>query len=470
MSVRRVPAATSPEACPSAHRWLPAGPGAWVPGRRPVIPAAPQPRPVPPAIALLFMTAMSWSCVPAECQGASSGLPAIWTARTRVSASKGAAVNIFDVRIYTIRRRRDRRRPFEVRWRAAGRTRSRSFTTRGLADSYRAELIRAARHGLEFSPGTGEPARWAGRNLAAVSWQEHAAAYAAMKWPHAAAHTRAGIADALATITPALTKPATRKPAPAVLRTALYQHAFSPAQPGTGPAAAAAPDWAQRHSLPLQELDDPKVIRLALEALTLRLDGARAAATTITRKRAVFYNALGYAAELGLLASNPLDRIPWKRPRASGAVDPRLAASPAQVLAILTEVTRIRPELTAFFGCLYYAALRPAEAVALRRDDCELPERGWGRLTLSASSPRSAHAWTGNGTPHEQRGLKLRPEGTIRAVPIPRSSPGSSARTSTLTALARTGGCSAPPAAGSCTKAATAAPGTPPAPPSSARN
>jgi hypothetical protein len=180
---------------------------------------------------------------------------------------QGGCREHFRCRIYAIRRRRDRRRPFEVRWHAAGRTRSRSFTTRGLADSYRAELIRAARHGLEFSPGNGEPARWAGRNPAAVSWQEHAAAYAAMKWPHAAAHTRAGIADALATITLALTKPATtRKPAPAVLRTALYQHAFSPAQPGTGPAAAAALDWAQRHSLPLQELDDPKVIRLALEA------------------------------------------------------------------------------------------------------------------------------------------------------------------------------------------------------------
>jgi hypothetical protein len=28
--------------------------------------------------------------------------------------------------------------------------------------------------------------------------------------------------------------------------------------------------------------------------------------------------------------------------------------------AILVEVTRLRPELAAFFGCLYYAALRPA--------------------------------------------------------------------------------------------------------------
>jgi hypothetical protein len=54
------------------------------------------------------------------------------------------------------------------------------------------------------------------------------------------------------------------------------------------------------------------VTRRALEALALRLDGIRAAATTITRKRAVFHGCLGYAAELGLLAANPLDRTTWR--------------------------------------------------------------------------------------------------------------------------------------------------------------
>ena len=63
----------------------------------------------------------------------------------------GVAVSRFDVSVYAIRRRRDRRRPFEVRWRAAGRARSRSFLTRALAESYRAELVRAARLGLELS-------------------------------------------------------------------------------------------------------------------------------------------------------------------------------------------------------------------------------------------------------------------------------------------------------------------------------
>ena len=46
-----------------------------------------------------------------------------------------------------------------------------------------------------------------------------------------------------------------------------------------------------------------------------------------------------------------------------------------------------------------YAALRPAEAVALRPSSCTLPARGWGQLTLTASLPRSARLdWQRNPT------------------------------------------------------------------------
>jgi len=175
----------------------------------------------------------------------------------------------------------------------------------------------------------------------------------------------------------------------------------------------------QQASLPVARLADPVVLRQALDALTLRLDGVRAAANTVIRKRAVFHGALGYAVETGLLESNPADRISWRVPRACPAADPTVVASPAQAEALLAAVARIRPELTAFFGCLYYGALRPEEAVALRQADCCLPGRGWGMLTLAAAAPRSAAAWTSDGTSHEQRGLKHRPDGAIRKVPIP---------------------------------------------------
>jgi len=261
---------------------------------------------------------------------------------------------------------------------------------------------------------------WAEPEPVTVTWYQHAAAYAAMKWPTLAAHSRASVAEALATVTPALTRAAPVRPPAAQLRAALYQHAFNPARTATAdPATTRVLAWAEQASLPVARLADPLVLRRALDALTLRLDGSRAAANTITRKRAVFHGALGFAVEAGLLNSNPADSISWQVPKTATTVDPKVVASPAQAEALLAAVVRIRPALAAFFGCLYYAALRPEEAIALRRADCHLPRHGWGMLTLTQAAPRTAAVWTGNGTSHEQRGLKHRPEGSVRAVPIP---------------------------------------------------
>jgi hypothetical protein len=192
----------------------------------------------------------------------------------------------FDVSIYTIRRRPGRRRPFEVRWRAAGRARSRSFITRALADSYRAELVRAARTGLEFDPATGEPTTWNQPEPVTITWYEHAASYAAARWPELAAHSRSSLADALATITPALTRHDTaRRPDPRDLRTVLYRHAYCPARPApAGSQAEQILQWARSASLPVTGLAQPQVLRAALDAITVRLDGGRAAPSTITRK------------------------------------------------------------------------------------------------------------------------------------------------------------------------------------------
>jgi hypothetical protein len=66
------------------------------------------------------------------------------------------------------------------------------------------------------------------------------------------------------------------------LRTALYQHAFNPARAATvDPATVPVLAWAEQASLPVTRLADPLVLRRALDALSLRLDGSRAAANTI---------------------------------------------------------------------------------------------------------------------------------------------------------------------------------------------
>jgi hypothetical protein len=59
--------------------------------------------------------------------------------------------------------------------------------------------------------------------------------------------------------------------------------------------------------------------------------------------------------------------------------------------------TKRGERLVAFYGCLYFAALRPGEALGLRKRGCVLPETGWGRLTLEKNRPQSGKRWTDSG-------------------------------------------------------------------------
>ncbi len=107
--------------------------------------------------------------------------------------------------------------------------------------------------GLEFDPATGEP-QWAVPEPAVTTWLEHAVAYADMKWPRLAPHSRASLADALATVTLALTG----RPSARTLHAALYRHAFNPTRRATttDPAVARALGWLARASLPVTQLSD----------------------------------------------------------------------------------------------------------------------------------------------------------------------------------------------------------------------
>jgi integrase len=90
----------------------------------------------------------------------------------------------------------------------------------------------------------------------------------------------------------------------------------------------------------------------------------------------VFHQALEYAIERGFLDGNPLDRVKRKAPKTTDAVDRRSVVNPTQARALLGAVAKNDGRLTLFFALMYFAALRPAEAVALQLEDCELPEKG----------------------------------------------------------------------------------------------
>jgi len=128
-----------------------------------------------------------------------------------------------------------------------------------------------------------------------------------------------------------------------VLRQALFGWAFNPATRDIipPPRIAAALDWAARASLPVTGLEETATVRLALAACAKTLAGKPAAGSTQRRKRSVFYNALGYAVELGLLGSNPVDRIQWTAPAVAASVDRRVVVSPAQAETLLDAVGRL---------------------------------------------------------------------------------------------------------------------------------
>jgi integrase len=155
-------------------------------------------------------------------------------------------------------------------------------------------------------------------------------------------------------------------------------------------------------------LRDGETVRLALNACARRLDGKAAAATVVQRKRAVLYNALGFAVERGLLEFNPVDRIQWKAPAVAEQVCRRVVANTAQVeqvLAACPDVDRSGAQLVAFFACMYFGGLRPSEASSLRAADCQLPVRGWDATALVSTAPHAGADWTDDGKTRYARGL-----------------------------------------------------------------
>lgn len=332
----------------------------------------------------------------------------------------------YDIRVYSLEVRKDRPKPFRVRWLVGERKHSKSYKLKVQADGRRSEIMAAVRRGEQFDEETGLPVSELRAKQGSITWYDHTRSYIERKWPQAPAKSRKNYADALATITPALVKTKSGMPDAALLRRALYGWAYNRNRWDQTPPddIAQALRWMAKHSMSVSALENPATVRLALNALSLKMDGKTAAPRTAKRKRACLSDVLGLAVEehLFTIPVNPLTAVKWTAPKAVEEVDPESVPNPRQVRALLAGVrgqgARGR-QLEAFFGCLYYAAMRPAEATALRSTQCHLPDKGWGTLTLRQGVVRAGRNWTDDGTAHETRHLKARAVKDSRPVPIP---------------------------------------------------
>ena len=342
----------------------------------------------------------------------------------------------FDFHPWKIQARKGRKTPYRVRWVVAGRQFGNSFVTMALAESFRAQLITAARKGEGFDTDSGLPESME-RKRRNVSFYDHAAEFTASAWPAAAAKSRVSIIETLIRVVPVVVRDLASPPDPDILRGALRKQLNQGDHGGELDAdEARAIAWLARASRPVSALEDPSAVADVLDALAVRLDGKPASPEYFSRRRRVLHKCLGYAVRKKRLSQNPLskDNLPegWAPPQApDDTLDPRAVGSPALVASMLqacgTASKRQGPRFQAFFGCMFYAMMRPSEVAALTREGCHLPETGWGYLIFADSSSAAGKAYTDDGQVHEHRGLKGRTKGRpsprarrpVRKVPIP---------------------------------------------------
>jgi integrase len=313
---------------------------------------------------------------------------------------------------------------YYVRWSVDGKRCKKPFKNATQADSFRSALVTAARNGEAFDTDAGLPVSML-RTGREMGWYEFACAFVDMKWPRVAATTRFTHAVALTTITPLMLNGDKGKPDAKLIRVALMRWAFNTSRRGSDDCPADMQGvlrWIKGHTLPVSALAKPNVLRSVLDGLTVKLDGTPAAPSAISRKRKILNTAVEYAVELGLLTSNPIPALKWTAPRTVHAVDRRSVANPVQARTLIAAVRsqpRSGPRLAAFFGCLYFAAMRPEEAVSLAKHNLHLPSAGWGEFTLDTAEPYAGREWTDSGRNRDRRHLKQRARGETRTVPCP---------------------------------------------------
>ena len=324
-----------------------------------------------------------------------------------------------------------------VRWKCGGVRQKEPFRHSGQAESFRSKLITAAKEGKAFSLETGRPVEWDRRTAPEpspqlVTWYSLTLDYAKAKWKFASPNQRRSIAEALTDATEVLLT----ADAPYLrteLRHALTAWAYSARLQGQAePPEDTAPviKWLSANTITVSAFAESKTssiyARAILDRISSKQDGTLAAANTANRKRTVLNNLMTYAElERKLIFGNPLKSVTWSRPRKLKTVDPRCVINADQARRLLCAVSNHSPRgkrLKTFYGCMYYAALRPEEVADLRIENIvNLPEtdgESWGEFTLTNSQPRSGSNWTDDGSVRQRRELKHRAKEETRNVPI----------------------------------------------------
>lgn len=334
----------------------------------------------------------------------------------------------FDVNVWSISKRKNAKGEvvsYRVRWRVIREEFEETFKGHTQADNYRSELKSAQNRGEPFDTVTGLPASMGRSSRSEVAWFELACTYIDMRWPKAAATTRQTLAEALIRVAPVFLKSGRGRPADREIRSALRGWAFNPPKRAEEIPVEVKETliWCEQNSLPVSAVTDRDVLEALEKVVTTKLSGEPYAPSVAQKTRSVLSNFLSYAVKKDALESNPLGEEKWaSMPKGNRTIDPRTVPNPVQARTLLRGISGIQrsgPRLEAFFASMYFAALRPEEAVALKVSNLRLPKSGWGEIYVEEARPHAGQHWTGTGKAREVRGLKSRGQDEGRSVPCP---------------------------------------------------
>ncbi|MFJ7997574.1 tyrosine-type recombinase/integrase [Streptomyces sp. NPDC096310] len=333
-----------------------------------------------------------------------------------------------DVRFYPIEtNERVKGNTYTVRWKVAHKKHSKTYKKYVVADDERSKLMAAQRKREPFDIEMGLPVTWLSSKASGTNWFDFVVEYLDWKWPSASANTRKNMAKVLAPATIALLcRPIPDHFNSVKVRRALREFAFSncrndPDNPIPDDIQAIL-DWVRRNSPPMSAWEKAENVDKVVVALSTRLDGTAVAASSVKRNDRTMNLVMSYAIRHDYLKQNPLPKGKDRTsPKVADSIDKRRLLNRALVAKMLDWIGE-RPRrgalYRAFFATIYYAGLRPEEAVALRVGDATLPETGWGEFLVHEAQPEVGSRWTDSREAHEKRWLKGRGEGDTRVIPI----------------------------------------------------
>jgi integrase len=304
------------------------------------------------------------------------------------------------------RRGRNTPRPWLLRWKVAGEVRSKTFPTQAAGDHFRSRLMVALGNGERFDAESGLPMSWLESDLTVADWAGQWFAEQRATWQP---RTRRGAAEALARGLPLLVSRRAPK-APENIRQEVTTWLSG---------RATQPAFLERWSLPLSSVT-PAVAEAAQSALGVGAEGNLLGSAVTGRYRKTMRALFAAAVARRLVDEQPWPEAPKGRAatRVTGRrITRRMLPNPTQVKAALEAVPSRKDSSYGYrvlLSVIYYAGCRPSEALALRAEDCDLPESGWGTLHITQTMRDAGELWTDVG---EEEGEPK--AGSVRDVPIP---------------------------------------------------